>query len=267
MTPSDRLDASPAHRPDPSPAHRLDAYPADADGPRPAVLVLPGGGYGTLADHEGHDYAQWLSGLGLHAFVLHYPVAPARHPAPVTAAAWALDHVRHGDHGLAVDPAAVGVIGSSAGGHLAGSLCVGLAGPETPRPAFAILCYPVVSFLDEAHEGSAQNLLGPDPGADARAALSLERLVDDRVPPTFLWSTADDEAVPVGNTLRYAKALTERGVPTELLVLPHGRHGLGLAPEDPAVAGWSRLCAEWLQRGGWTGPGQDRTEPPEGTPA
>ena len=105
-------------------------------------------------------------------------------------------------------------------------------------------------------------------GRAARATSSPERTrAYDRTPPTFLWSTADDEAVPVGNTLRYAKALTERGVPTELLVLPHGRHGLGLAPEDPAVAGWSRLCAEWLQRGGWTGPGQDRTEPPEGTPA
>ena len=207
----------------------LDAYPATGDGPRPAVLVLPGGGYQTLADHEGHDYARWLSGLGLHAFVLH-------------------------------DPEAVGVIGSSAGGHLAASLCVGLGGPKTPRPAFAILCYPVISFLREAHEGSAANLIGPEPSPDARAALSLELLVDPQVPPTFLWSTADDEAVPVGNTLRYAKALTEQGVPTELLVLPHGRHGLGLAPDEPAVAGWSRLCEEWLQRGGWT-------EPCEGTPA
>ncbi len=238
----------------------LDAYPAAGDGPRPAVLVLPGGGYEMLADHEGHDCARWLSGLGLHAFVLHYPVAPARHPEPVTAAAWALNHVRHGDHGLDVDPEAVGIIGSSAGGHLAASLCVGLGGPKTPRPAFAILCYPVISFLSEAHEGSAANLIGPEPSRDARAALSLEGLVDPHVPPTFLWSTADDEAVPVGNTLRYAKALTEQGVPTELLVLPHGRHGLGLAPDEPAVAGGSRLCEEWLQRGGWA-------EPREGTPA
>ncbi len=84
----------------------------------------------------------------------------------------------------------------------------------------------------------------------------MERLVDSQTPPTFLWSTADDEAVPVGNTLRYAKALTEHGVATELHVLPHGRHGLGLAPDEPAVAGWSRLCEEWLRRGGWTGPGE-----------
>lgn len=238
----------------------LEVHPAAGDGTRPAVLVLPGGGYERLADHEGRDYAVWLSGLGLHAFVLSYPVAPARHPEPVTAARWALDHVRHGDHGLAVDPAAVGVIGSSARGHLAGSLCVGLGGPGSPRPDFAILCYPVISFLSEAHEGSAANLLGPDPSPQARAAASLEGLVDAQVPPTFLWSTADDEAVPVGNTLRYAKALTEHGVPTELLVLPHGSHGLGLAPDEPAVAGWSRLCEEWLQRGGWIGPR-------EGTPA
>ncbi|HEY5979174.1 MAG TPA: alpha/beta hydrolase [Microlunatus sp.] len=236
-------------------ASLITSYPAAGGGPRPAVLVLPGGGYATLADHEGHDYAEWLRGLGLHAFVLRYPVAPARHPEPVTVAAAGLAYVRSGDHGLAVDPLRSGVIGSSAGGHLAGSLSVGLLGADAPRPDFAILCYPVVSFLEEAHEGSAQNLLGTEPSPESRAALSLDRLVDARTPPTFLWSTADDEAVPVGNTLRYAKALTEHSVPTELHLLPHGRHGLGLAPGVPEVAGWSRLCAQWLHRGGWAEPG------------
>ena len=115
----------------------------------------------------------------------------------------------------------------------------------------------MISFLDEPGVGSAENLLGPDPSEEARAALSLERLVDDRTPPTFLWSTADDEAVPVSNSLRYAQALVDAGVSTELHVLPHGRHGLGLAPDVPEVAGWSRLCEEWLQRGGWTGPRED----------
>ena len=235
----------------------LHAFPADGDGPRPAVLVLPGGGYEMLADHEGHDYAEWLRGLGLHAFVLHYPVAPARHPEPVTAAAAALAYLRSDDHDLAVDPTRVGVIGSSAGGHLAGCLSVGVFGTDAPRPDFAILCYPVISFLDEPHVGSAENLLGPDLTEQDRAALSLERLVDGRTPPTFLWSTADDEAVPVSNSLRYAQALVDAGVSTELHVLPHGRHGLGLAPDVPEVAGWSRLCEQWLQRGGWTGPRED----------
>jgi acetyl esterase/lipase len=238
-------------------ASLITPYPVAGGGSRAGVLVLPGGGYQMLADHEGHDYAEWLRGQGLHAFVLRYPVAPARHPEPVTVAAAALAYVRSGDHGLAVDPTRVGVIGSSAGGHLAGCLSVGVSGTEAPRPDFAILCYPVISFLDEPHVGSAENLLGPDPTEQDRAVLSLERLVDDRTPPTFLWSTADDEAVPVSNSLRYAQALVDEGVSTELHVLPHGRHGLGLAPDVPEVAGWSRLCEEWLQRGGWTGPRED----------
>jgi acetyl esterase/lipase len=238
-------------------ASLITAYPAPGGGSRAAVLVLPGGGYQMLADHEGHDYAEWLRGLGLHAFVLRYPVAPARHPEPVTVATDALAYVRSGDHGLAVDPTRVGVIGSSAGGHLAGCLSVGMAGPDAPRPDVTILCYPVISFVSEPHQGSATNLLGPEPTDQALADLSLERRVDARTPPTFLWSTADDEAVPVGNSLQYAKALTEQGVPTELHVLPHGRHGLGLAPDVPEVAGWSRLCEDWLRRGGWAGPVQD----------
>ena len=235
----------------------LHAFPAADDGPRPAVLVLPGGGYAMLADHEGTDYARWLRDCGVHAFVLEYPVAPHRHPLPLAAATAALAQIRSGDHGLDVDADRVGVIGSSAGGHLAGCLSVGAAGPDAPRPAFAVLCYPVISLLDEPHVGSAENLLGPDPSEQALAALSLERLVDDATPPTFLWSTADDEAVPVSNSLRYARALVDAGVSTELHVLPHGRHGLGLAPDVPEVAGWSRLCEEWLQRGGWTGPRED----------
>ena len=238
-------------------ASLITAYPAPGDGSRAAVLVLPGGGYQILADHEGHDYAEWLRGLGLHAFVLRYPVAPARHPEPVTVATDALAYVRSGDHGLAVDPTRVGVIGSSAGGHLAGCLSVGVLEPNAPRPDFAILCYPVISLLSAPHQISATNLLGPEPTAQAVADLSLERRVDARTPATFLWSTADDEAVPVSNSLQYATALTEQGVSTELHVLPHGRHGLGLARDVPEVAIWCRLCEEWLRRGGWAEPPQD----------
>jgi acetyl esterase/lipase len=238
-------------------ASSITAYPAPGGGSRAAVLVLPGGGYQVLADHEGHDYAEWLRGLGLHAFVLRYPVVPARHPEPVTAATDALAYVRSGDHGLAVDPSRVGVIGSSAGGHLAGCLSVGVAGPASPRPDFAILCYPVISLLSAPHQISATNLLGPEPSARVLEDLSLELRVDARTPPTFLWSTADDEAVPVSNSLQYATALTDQGVDTELHVLPHGRHGLGLAPDVPEVAIWSRLGADWLRRGGWAEPVQD----------
>lgn len=247
-------------------ADRLTVFPATGPGPqhagpedsRPAVLVLPGGGYEMLADHEGAGYARWLSGLGLHAFVLAYPVAPARHPEPIEAAVAALSYLRSGDHGLAVDPHRVGVIGSSAGGHLAASLSVGIAGESAPRPDFAILCYPVISFLGQCHEGSAQNLLGPEATAGERRALSLEHRVDARTPPTFLWSTADDEAVPVSNSLRYAQALVDAGISTELHVLPHGAHGLGLAPDDPGVAVWSDSCETWLRTIAWSQPAGTR---------
>ena len=130
----------------------LHAFPADADGPHPAVLVLPGGGYAMLAEHGGAGYASWLRDCGLHAFVLEYPVAPHRHleypvaphrhPLPLAAATAALAPIRSGDHGLHVDADRVGVIGSSAGGDLAGCPSVGAADRDAPRPAFAVLCYP-----------------------------------------------------------------------------------------------------------------------------
>ena len=120
----------------------LHAFPADADGPRPEVLVMPGGGYAMLAEHEGAGYASWLRDCGLHAFVLEYPVAPHRHPLPLAAATAALAPIRSGDHGLHVDADRVGVIGSSAGGDLAGCPSVGAADRDAPRPAFAVLCYP-----------------------------------------------------------------------------------------------------------------------------
>ncbi|WP_199701699.1 alpha/beta hydrolase [Jiangella rhizosphaerae] len=236
-------------------ARRIDQFRADAAGAAdaPAMLVLPGGAYGRHAPHEGAPVASWLTSLGIHAFVFSYPVAPARHPAPVRAAAAALAWIRGGAHGLPVDPGRVGVIGFSAGGHLAASLC---AGPAGDRPDRCVLGYPVISFVRQPHDGCSRNLLGPGPGDAARHEVSVEEHVDDRHPPTFLWHTAADDAVPAGHSLSYAAALVARGVPVDLHVFAEGRHGLGLVdrPDDAHLDArrWTSLCESWLSAAGWT---------------
>nr|WP_182114338.1 MULTISPECIES: alpha/beta hydrolase [unclassified Actinotalea] len=210
------------------------------------MLVLPGGGYRHHAAHEAEPVGHWLAGLGVHAVVLRYPVAPARHPAPLEAAVRALAWIREASGPLQVDPGRVGVLGFSAGGHLAATLC----GQPDP-PDLAVLAYPVISFLDEPHEGSVAALLGPDADAEARAAHSADRHVSARTPPAFVWHTADDASVPVGHPLRYCGALAAHAVPFELHVFPEGRHGLGLATEAPHVARWTSLCETWLRSRGW----------------
>lgn len=243
-------------------ARRLTAVPSrtGAAGPRPAILVLPGGSYARQADHEAEPVANWLSSLGIHAFVLRYRVAPDRHPAPLEDAKEAMLFIRRGLHGIAVDPGRVGVLGFSAGGHLAATLSTA-AGTGTPDldvdaavPDLSVLCYPVVSLVHEAHQGSVDNLLGGRAPSNLLTALSAELNVTARTPPAFLWHTADDEAVPVSNSLNYAKALVTAGVAAELHVFPEGRHGLGLAGGEPGPGQWTSLCASWLERAGWAEP-------------
>ncbi|GAA4984097.1 alpha/beta hydrolase [Kineococcus glutinatus] len=225
---------------------------ARGSGPRPAVLVLPGGGYERCAPHEGEPIARWLASLGLHAFVLRYPVAPQRHPVPLRAATAALQQVRSGGHGLAVDPGRVGVLGFSAGGHLAACLSTGLGGGEVPDAT--VLCYPVVSFEHAPHAGSVRNLLGADPSPARARELSPDRHVSAATPPAFVWHTAADDAVDVTHSLRYTAALAAAGVPVELHVFAEGGHGLGAAEGEPRAGRWRALCAGWLAHLGWVEP-------------
>jgi acetyl esterase/lipase len=252
-------DGHPAARGEDAP--RLTPFPLGGSAPSAAIVVCPGGGYRRRAAHEGEPIARWLNELGLAAFVLDYRVDPHRHPAPLDDAQRAIRTVRARADGWRVDPGRVGILGFSAGGHLAASAATrwrdgdpAAADPidrQGSRPDLAILCYPVITFGPHRHAGSMTSLLGDDPPEEARAALSAERQVGPATPPTFLWHTAEDAAVPVQNSLLFAAALAEHGVPFALHVFPRGRHGLGLAGDDPVVGAWTGLCAAWLRGQGF----------------
>ena len=230
------------------------------DGPRPLVIVLPGGGYSGRAPHEADPIALWLNELGLHAVVCHYRVFPWRHPAPLEDAQRAVRLVRLRAEEWGVDPERIGILGFSAGGHLACSVANfgddGIGGDavaRTPSRVNALIaCYPVVSFGACAHVGSCRNLLGENPDPELLRRLSLENTVTPRNPPSFIWHTTDDNCVPVRNSLLYAEALGRAGVSFTLHVYPHGRHGLGLARDAAGtVSGWTNACAAWLRELGW----------------
>ena len=230
------------------------------DAPAPAMLLLPGGGYARLAPREQEPVAHWLSSIGLHVFGLDYPVAAAPtaaplHPAPVDAAIAAMRWVRDGSHGLEIAPGPdgrpqVGVLGFSAGGHLAASVSHADRLRDAPdaTPDLAVLCYPVISLLEQPHVGSADRLLGSHPDPALRKALSLETQVHADSPPTFLWHTSTDAGVPVSHSLGYADALARAGVPVELHVFGAGPHGLAMSPDQPVARRWLGLCEDWLRR-------------------
>ena len=245
---------------------RLTAVLPSAQAPTAAVVVCPGGGYAGRADHEGLPVAVWLASLGVAGVVLDYRVAPYRHPIPLTDAQRAIRLLRHNAGVWNLDAARVGILGFSAGGHLAASAGTifdegDRADPDpvgriSCRPDAMILCYPVITFGRHGHEGSMRNLLGEEPDASLRKDMSLENRVTARTAPAFLWHTADDDGVPVENALLLAGALREAGVAFELHVFPHGPHGLGLAQADQRVSVWTDLCGRWLAAIGFAPPAQ-----------
>jgi len=212
-----------------------------------AVLVCPGGGYGALAmDHEGKQVAEWFNSFGVSAFILKYRLGPRYHnPAMLDDARRAMRMIRTRAAELKVDPAKIGVMGFSAGGHLASSLSTHFKDGE--RPDFAVLVYPVISFTTRyTHSGSMRNLLGPNPDPALVWDFSNELKVTAQTPPTFLFHTNGDTGVPPENSVLYYMALRTSGVPAELHIYQNGPHVVGLAPKDPVLSTWPARLKDWM---------------------
>ena len=235
--------------------------PADGKATGAAIVICPGGGYGGLAEHEGKDYALWLNDHGLSAFVLKYRLGSQgyRHPRMLEDAARAMRLVRARAAEFQIDPKRVGIMGSSAGGHLASTLLThfdsGNADATDPidrqssRPDLGILCYAVISMGENTHQGSKNNLLGKEPSPELVKLLSNELQVTSQTPPCFIWHTYEDSAVKVENSLEFAAALRKAGVPFDLHIYQQGKHGIGLADKPPFTNPhpWSRDCLFWLK--------------------
>lgn len=249
-------------------AYAPDNFPTlGAERRRPAIILCPGGAYRMVAEGEGEPVALRFAGLGCAVFLLRYH-AGTPWPVPQRQLLAAVDYVRSGCEVYHVDPAAVLVMGFSAGGHLAACAGTMWSRPELYRPlkkraaAFRpdgmILCYPVVSSGPAGHRPSFENLLG-ERYEELAEAVSIERCVRAATPPVFLWHTADDTTVPVENALLLREALEARGVPVECHIFPHGSHGQSLA--DPACfpperawrlsvpcGAWVEWCRAWIRR-------------------
>ncbi len=227
-----------------------------------AVIVCPGGGYSHLADHEGGPVAEWLNTLGVTAFVLKYRLGPRyHHPAPLQDAQRAIRLVRARAAEWKLDPNRVGILGFSAGGHLASTAGTHFDGGkseasdsierQSSRPDVMILIYPVITMREKTHAGSKKNLLGDNPSPGQVALMSNEEQVTKDSPPAFLVHTMTDSAVPVENTLLFVNALRKAGIPFELHLYERGPHGFGLGTKDPMLSTWPARCADWLRLHGF----------------
>lgn len=226
-----------------------------------AVVICPGGGYDHLAmGHEGKVIAEWLNDMGIIGVVLEYRMAKGGygHPVPLMDVQRAIRTVRSRAKELQVDPARIGIMGFSAGGHLASTAGTrfdqGDPNAEDPiervgcRPDFMILCYPVIAFGEPyTHVGSQRNLIGSEPSEELIRSLSNEKQVTGDTPTTFLFHTDEDTAVPAENSLMFYQALRKSGVPAELHIYQTGRHGIGLAQKIEGTSAWPEECREWMK--------------------
>lgn len=244
----------------------IDVYLPASNPTHSAVLVIPGGSYhNVVADREGAVPAQWLVQRGVAAFVLHYRVAPYRYPAPIADAERAMRLVRSQAAALGFAPDHLGAWGFSAGGHAASVLATlfdnGVAASPDPvehasdRPDFVILAYPVISMKPGiGHAGSRENLLGPSPDPTLVALLSTEDHVTPMSPPSFVFTTNDDDVVPSQNSMLYVAACQRAGVPVEFHMFEHGHHGVDLAEHLPTLHLWTVLLESWMRQNQWMPP-------------
>jgi acetyl esterase/lipase len=233
--------------------------PAGPQATGAGIVVCPGGGYSGLAvDHEGHQVARLLTSRGIAAFILKYRLGPRyHHPAMQQDVLQAIRYARWNADEFSIRKDRIGVMGFSAGGHLASTAATlfdaGNAATAAPidavssRPDFAVLVYPVITMNQEStHKGSQRNLLGDSPDPALLTKLSTDRQVTARTPPTFLFHTNEDAGVPAENSVQFYLALRKAGVPAELHIFQKGEHGVGLAPSDPALRIWPELLFTWM---------------------
>lgn len=243
--------------------YRLAESPSSANGKQghPAVVILPGGGYGSLAiDHEGYQIAKWANSMGMVAFVCKYRTRRDGygHPCPMIDAQRAIRMVRAKAKEWEVDPTRVGIIGFSAGGHLASTVLTHFdAGDasssdpiakESSRPNFGVIAYPVIAMTESfGHAGSRKNLLGDNPDPKLMAYYDNHLQVTSETPPTFVFQTQEDAVVLPENALAFYTAMVKNKVPGELHIFQKGKHGVGLAATIPGTDRWPTLCEAWLR--------------------
>lgn len=249
---------------DPKDVPLMTMWQVEAATPRASVLICPGGGYGGLAmGHEGDEIARWFNSLGMTAFVLDYRHAGKGYgfPAPMLDARRAMRKIRANADKWNLIPDRIGAIGFSAGGHLASTLGThfnsGKADAEDEvervscRPDFLVLCYPVIAMGEaHTHKGSQKNLLGETPDPDLMGKMSTYKHVSKNSPPTFLFHTTADKAVPPTNSVQFYLGLVNAGVPAELHIYEKGRHGLGLAQGTLSAHSWPARLSSWLRSRG-----------------
>lgn len=239
----------------------ISPYLLDGGNKNGCVIVCPGGAYVGKAAHECGVIAEMLNRNGVSAFTLDYRVAPYKYPFITEDVLRAIRYIRYNSGRFNIDENKIGVLGFSAGGHLASSAMncfdYGKDGDEidavSSRPDFGILCYPVVSFDKYAHSGSRKNLIGELPDEKELAVkMSLELNVKSDTPPAFIWHTMDDAGVDARNSLELAMAMRTHRIPCELHIFQQGKHGLGLAEGCDNVWQWSSLLGEWLKLNKYT---------------
>lgn len=230
-----------------------------------AVLICPGGGYGVLAfNHEGNDIAKWLNDNGIAGIILKYRlpsdlIMKDKSIGPLQDAQEAMRIIRRNAASWDINPSKIGVIGFSAGGHLASTLSThfdekvyDVKDNTSARPDFSILMYPVITMdASFTHMGSRRNLIGEIPSEEAVRRFSNELQVNEKTPPAFLVHSADDKAVPIKNSMTYYESLSKYNIPSELHIFQKGGHGYGLAVNRETQSAWPDLCLRWLKASGF----------------
>jgi acetyl esterase/lipase len=237
--------------------------PSKSNATGKAMLIFPGGGYGILAyDWEGTDIAKFLNGKGIAGIVVKYRLPSStsqtdKHKVPLIDAQRAIRLVRSRAEEWNINKDEIGILGFSAGGHLASTLGthfdekvyepIDEIDKESARPDFMALGYPVITFGEMTHRGSKKNLIGENPKPESVIHFSNEKQVSSDTPPTFLFHATDDEGVPVENSLLFYKALKDKGVSATMHIYPKGGHGFSLARKDPHLRGWTERMFEWME--------------------